>query len=254
MVLVIDVGNTHIVIGGFNDDRLSFTARLSSNPRKTDAEYAAEIKSILGLYNIEKGEITGAIISSVVPPLTSSVKNAVNMVYGINALTVGPGVKTGINLLVDNPSQVGADLICSCVSAHEEYDTSVLIIDMGTATKIIAVDEKGSFLGVSIIPGVELSLKALTGGTAQLPEISLDAPKRILGKNTVECMKSGVIFGNASLIDGMIDKAEKELNCQPILVATGGLAKAIVPHCSHKILIDDNLILKGLYLIYKKNN
>ncbi len=253
MILTIDIGNTNIVLGGFADEELTFTSRISTNPRKTDAEYATKIKSILALYEVDRREVSGAIISSVVPPLTATVKSAIKMVYGVDALVVGPGIKTGINLLADNPSEVGADLICACVAAYNLYEPPVLVMDMGTATKLIIVDEKACFSGVSIIPGVELSLKALAGGTAQLPQISLDAPERVLGRNTEDCMRSGIIFGSASMIDGMIDRISTEIGAEPTLVATGGLSKAIIPHCIHKITIDENLLLSGLLIIYNKN-
>ncbi len=253
MLLTIDIGNTNIVFGGFVDDELTFVSRISTNARKTDAEYATKIKGILALNDITKAEIRGAIISSVVPPLTATVKRAVKTVYGVDALIVGPGIKTGINLLADNPTEVGADLICACVAAYNLYEPPVLVTDMGTATKMLIVDEKACFSGVSIIPGVELSLKALAGGTAQLPQISLDAPDKVLGRNTEACMRSGIIFGNASMIDGMIDRIEDELGLKVTLVATGGLSNAIIPYCKHEIEIDKDLILKGLNIIYNKN-
>ncbi len=253
MILTIDIGNTNIVFGGFVNDKLTFTSRISTNPRKTDTEYATKIKSILALYEVDRREVGGAIISSVVPPLTATVKNAIKMVYGVDALVVGPGIKTGINLLADNPTEVGADLICACVAAYNIYTPPVLVMDMGTATKLIMVDENANFSGVSIIPGVELSLKALTGGTAQLPQISLDAPERVLGRNTKDCMSSGIIYGNASMLDGMIDRIEDEIGKKTTLVATGGLSKSIIPYCKHEIKIDDDLLLKGLLLIYNKN-
>lgn len=254
MVLTVDIGNTHIVLGGYIDDELKFTSRISANPAKTEAEYATKIKSILNLYEVDKKEIRGAIISSVVPPLTRTVSRGIKMVYGVSPIIVGPGIKTGINLMVDNPSQVGADLICACVAAHKLYEAPVLIVDMGTATKLMVVDENACFKGVSIIPGVELSLKALAGGTAQLPQISLDAPEKVLGKNTVDCMRSGIVYGNASMIDGMIDRCIEEIGKKPYLVATGGVAEYIIPYCRHDIKLDGNLILNGLYIIYKKNN
>ena len=254
MLLTVDIGNTNIVLGGFLDDKLTFISRISTNARKTEVEYATKIKSVLSLYNVDRTEVTGAIVSSVVPPLTKVLVNAIKLVYNVDALVVGPGIKTGINLLADNPSQVGADLICACVAAYNLYDPPVLIIDMGTATKLLVVDEKASFGGAVIMPGVEISLKALSGGTAQLPQISLDAPNRVMGKNTVECMQSGVVFGNASMMDGMIDRIEAEEGKMASVVATGGLSKAIVPYCNHNIIQDDDLILKGLKIIYEKNN
>ncbi len=253
MILTIDIGNTNTVLGGFYDEKLTFISRISTNARKTDAEYATKIKSILALYEVERTEVSGAIISSVVPPLTRTIKNAVKMVYGVDALVVGPGIKTGINLLADNPSEVGADLICACVAAYNLYAPPVLITDMGTATKMMVVDENAAFSGVSIIPGAEISLKALAGGTAQLPQISFEAPSRVMARNTVDCMRSGIVFGNASMIDGMIDRVEEEAGKKFTLVATGGLCRAIIPYCRHDITMDDDLILKGLYIIYNKN-
>lgn len=253
MILTIDIGNTNTVLGGFTDDKLMFISRISTNARKTDAEYATKIKSILALYDVDKAEISGAIISSVVPPLTRTIKNAVKMVYGVDAIVVGPGIKTGINLLADNPLEVGADLICACVAAYKLYTPPVLIIDMGTATKMMVVDQNAAFTGVSIMPGVEISLKALAGGAAQLPQISFEAPSRVMGKNTVDCMRSGIVYGNASMIDGMIERTADEMNTSFSIVATGGLSKAIIPYCNHNITIDDDLILKGLYIIYQKN-
>ncbi len=253
MFLAIDIGNTNVVVGKYEKSELTYVARIMTDAAKSEAEYAVKIKSILSLDKNNTDKIDGAIISSVVPPLTNTIKNAVKMLYNIDALVVGPGIKTGINLQVDNPAQVGADLICACVAAYNKYETPALIIDMGTATKMMVVDKNAVFLGVSIIPGVELSLKALSGGTAQLPQISLDAPSRVIAKNTVECMKSGVIFGNASMIDGMIERIESE--CEPCatLVATGGYASKVIPHTKADIILDENLILDGLRIIYDKN-
>ena len=253
MLLTIDIGNTNIVFGGYNGDELTFVSRISTNATKTEDEYATKIKSILSLNNIKEAVITGAIISSVVPPLNNVIKKAVKKVYDVEPLLVGPGIKTGINLLVDDPRQVGADLITASVAAYSLYKEAVLVIDMGTATKMMFVDSNGAFRGVSIIPGVQISIKALTGGTAQLPQISLDAPSSVIGKNTIDCMKSGVIYGNASLIDGMIDRITKECGISPKLIATGGLAESIIPYCEHEIVIDRYLVLEGLKIIYNKN-
>lgn len=253
MILTIDVGNTNIVLGAYNGDELSFVSRISTDAAKTDSEYAMLIKNILSHYNITGPDIDGAAISSVVPPLTDVIKDATEMICGVKSIVVGPGIKTGINLLADNPLQVGADLICACVAAYNLYEPPVVVVDMGTATKILLVDDKACFTGASIIPGAKLSLKALAGGTAQLPQISLDAPRKVLGKNTVDCMRSGIIFGNASMIDGMIDRIIDEIGGTPTLVATGGLSGSIIPHCKHEIIIDDDLILKGLLILYNKN-
>ena len=253
MILTIDIGNTNIVLGGFDDEKQRFISRISTNAKKTDAEYATKLKSILSLYGVDESEVSGAAISSVVPILTQTMANAIKIVFNVKAVIVGPGIKTGINLLADNPAQVGADLICACVAAAKLYTPPVLIIDMGTATKFMLVDESKSFTGVSIMPGVEISLKALTGGAAQLPQISLVPPKKLLGTNTIDCMRSGIIYGNAAMLDGMIDRIGDEVKSELTIVATGGLSRSIIPYCRHDVILDDDLILKGLLIIYNKN-
>ncbi len=253
MILAIDIGNTNIVLGGFVGDKITFVARIATDATKTEDEYATKIRSVLTLYQVEKTNVNGAIISSVVPPLNSIMKKAISLVYGVEPVLVGPGIKTGINILCDNPSTVGADLICACVAAHHIYGSPSLIIDMGTATKMMVMDQNGAFIGVSIIPGVNISLKALASDTAQLPQISLEAPKSVLGKNTADCMRSGVVFGNASMLDGMIDRFCDELGEKLPVIATGGLSATIIQHCKHKILLDENLVLKGLKILYEKN-
>ena len=253
MILAIDIGNTSIALGGFEADKLKFVVRLSTDVKKTEDEYASKIMNILTIHNVTKDNVDGAIISSVVPQLNSVMKAALRLVYDVDALMVCPGVKTGIGILCDSPSSVGADLICSCVAANTLYSSPALIIDIGTATKMIVTNKNGAFIGVSIIPGVLMGLKALAHGTAQLPQVSLDAPATVIGKNTVDCMKSGVIFGNASLIDGMIDRINKEMGKDLPVIVTGGYASSIVPHCNHKMIYDEYLVLKGLNLIYWKN-
>lgn len=254
MILAIDIGNTNIAIGGFDNDELKFVSRISTDAQKTSDEYAAKIHHTLSLYNLNKCEVKGAIISSVVPPLNAVMKNAIKFIYGVDPLLVGPGIKTGINIHVDNPASVGSDLICACVAAHHIYGSPSLVVDMGTATKMMVMDKKGTFIGVSIIPGVLMGLKGLSMGTAQLPQVSLEAPKSVIGKNTADCMKSGVVFGNASLIDGMIDRFNEEIGDELPVYATGGYASTVVGHCKHKITLDEHMLLKGLNIIYKKNN
>ncbi len=254
MVLAIDIGNTNIAIGGFDGDELTFVVRISTNTSLTADEYAAKILGSLAVHGIEKKAVKGAIVSSVVPPLNKIMKDAISLIYGVEPLTVGPGIKTGINIHCDNPASVGSDLICACVAANKLYGSPSLIVDMGTATKMIAVDKRGSFIGVSIIPGVLMGLKALSSGTAQLPQVSLEAPTSVIGKNTVDCMKSGVVFGNAAMIDGMIDRFYSELGDGIQVLATGGLAPSIIPYCRHSLTLDEHMVLKGLNILYQKNN
>ena len=253
MVLTIDIGNTNIVLGGFAEEQLQFVARIATNANKTEDEYATKIRSVLAIHNVDRSAIEGAIISSVVPPLNSVMKKAIKLIYDIDPIMVQPGIKTGIRIHCDNPASVGADLICGCVAAHHIYGSPSLIIDMGTATKMMLMDKSGTFVGASIIPGVNIALKALASGTAQLPQISLEAPNSVIGKNTIDCMRSGVVFGNASLIDGMIDKFKSESGEELKVYATGGLASTIVRHCTHDITLDVDLVLKGLYILYRKN-
>lgn len=254
MLLTVDVGNTNTVFGGFLEDKLCFVSRIATSKGFTEDEYAVKLQGILRLHNVTKTTIDGAIISSVVPALTPVIKSAIKTIYNVDALVVGPGMKTGINLLADNPAQVGADLICGCVAAHKAYPDGCIILDLGTATKIMAVDKNGAFLGASIIPGVEIAMNALASNTALLPQIAPEAPKNVIGKNTVDCMLSGIIYGNASMIDGMLERIHDELKCDMTYIATGGLASLIIPHCKHSIKLDSNLLLKGLKILYEKNN
>lgn len=253
MILAIDIGNTNIALGGFSEDKLCFVARVSTDASKTSDEYASILLNTLSLYKVCPEAIEGAIVSSVVPALNRAIRDAVRFICGTEPLLVGPGVKTGIGLHCDDPASVGADLVCACVAARSLYGSPALIIDMGTATKMTVIDEKGAFIGVSIIPGVNMGLKALSEGTAQLPQVSLEEPKSVIGKNTAECMRSGIIYGNASLLDGMIDRFNSEMNAELPVIATGGLAKTIISHCKHEITVDENLVLKGLNIIYGKN-
>ena len=254
MLLTVDAGNTNIVFGGFSGDELCFVSRMATAKNITEDEYAAKIKDILSIHNVSEKEVTGAINSSVVPALTPVLKMAIKTVYNVDAFLVVPGMKTGINLLVDNPAQVGSDLICACVAAYDKYPDGAIVLDLGTATKIMAIDKNGAFLGVSIIPGVEIAMNALANNAALLPQIALDAPKHIIGKNTVQCMHSGIIYGNSSMIDGMLERIHDELQCDMTYIATGGLANLIIPHCKHKIEQDPDLLLKGLKILYEKNN
>lgn len=254
MIICADIGNSEIMIGGFEGDELEFTLCLSSDDKATSDEYALKINSALSLYSIDRTSVTGAIVASVVPRLTSVVADAISALFGIETLTVGPGIKTGIGIRCDTPSSVGADLICSAVAAHYIYGSPSLIIDVGTATKITAVDEKGAFCGVSIIPGVMMGLSALSSSAAQLPEVSLERPAGIIAKNTADAMRSGVIYGHAAMLDGMIDRIRAELGHDLPVIATGSLAYSVLPFCEHETDYDEHLILRGLNILYKKNN
>ncbi len=254
MLLAIDIGNTAISLGGFEEKTLAFVARISTDIAKTSDEYAARLLQVLSLYGVKREEIDGAILSSVVPPLTDVMKRAVRFLYQTEALVVGPGIKTGLGIHCDNPSSVGADIIAACVAAYARYGSSALIVDMGTATNMMVVNGRGTFVGVSIMPGVRMGLDSLADETAQLPHVSLEAPRSVIGKNTADCMKSGVIFGNACMIDGMIDRIRAEMRETLPVIATGEFAPLILPHLAHEVILDEHLVLEGLRLIYHKNH
>ncbi len=253
MILAIDVGNTNIVLGCFSDNEIKFTERVSTDHTATELQYAISIKTVLELYGIHPDNIDGAIISSVVPSVTSTIKGAVKKITGENALVVGPGLKTGLSIVIDNPAQLGSDLVVDAVAGINEYPLPLIIIDMGTATTVSVIDESKNYLGGMIIPGIKVSLESLTGKTSQLPKISLEKPRKLIGANTVDCMKSGIMYGSAAELDGIIRMINKERNTVHTVVATGGLAGSIVPLCEEKIILDDSLLLKGLSIIYKKN-
>ena len=218
-----------------------------------DYIYAISVKTVLELHNIKPSCISGAIIASVVPPITSLISSAVKKITGCTAMVVGPGIRTGLNILMDNPASVGADLIVGAVAAIAEYPCPLIIIDMGTATTFAVVDEKKNYIGGMILPGIRVSLDSLTSRTSQLPRISLDPPKRLIGRNTIDSMKSGILYGNASCIDGMTERIMDELGMRATVIATGGLAETITPLCRQDIILDNELLLKGLLLIYEKN-
>lgn len=253
MILAIDMGNTNIVIGGIDGERTYFVERITTNHGKTDLEYAINIKNILEIYHIERSTLEGAILSSVVPPLNQTLMNAIEKICGFRPMLVGSGMKTGLNILMDNPKTVGSDLIVDAVAALNEFPCPIIIIDMGTATTMCAIDQSGNYTGGVILPGLKVSLDSLSGKTAQLPYISLDMPGKVIGKNTIDCMRSGIIYGNAAMIDGIIQRMEEELGSPATIIATGGLAKFITPLCKHSIIYDDTLLLKGLLILYEKN-
>jgi type III pantothenate kinase len=254
MILAIDVGNSNIVIGCIDGGEISHVFRMVTDIYKTEHEYAAGIKSILEFDGFNCGGFDGAIISSVVPPLVNVLKNAVRKITGKNALIVGAGIKTGMNILIDDPAQLGSDLVADGVAAISAYKLPVIIFDMGTATTISVIDAHANFIGGALFPGVMLSMNALSSGTSQLPKVPIEPPERVVSANSIDCMKSGAIFGTASMVDGMIDRIEEELGVKTTVVATGGLAPRIVRYCRHEINLDENLLLRGLGLIYEKNS
>jgi len=253
MILAFDIGNTNIVMGGLEEKKTLFLARISTNLDKTEAEYAVLIKELLGIYEVDLQKVEGAIIASVVPPLIDIMRRVVLRLTGKEALVVGPGMKTGLNIAAGDPRELGADLVVGAVAALEKYPKPQILLDMGTATTFSVIDSAGYFRGVIIYPGVMVSFDALTARTAQLPRISFDEPKQVIGTTSVDSMQSGLIYGNAAMVDGIIDRIEAELGESCTVVATGGLSPKITPHCRHRVINDDDLLLDGLSILYEKN-
>ncbi|MDD6614614.1 MAG: type III pantothenate kinase [Lachnospiraceae bacterium] len=253
MVLAVDIGNSNIVLGCFEKDRILFIERLCTNQHSTALEYTILIKNIIELNHLDREVIQGGIISSVVPSVTHTVQEAMVRLTGKQVMVVGPGIRTGLRIMLDNPAQLGSDRVADAVAAVNEYPCPLIIIDMGTATTISAIDREKNFLGGMIIPGLRVSLESLTMRTSQLPKISLDPPKKVIGSNTVDCMKSGIIYSTAGSIDGAVERIEEEMGEKCTVISTGGLARKIIPYCKRDIIIDDQLLLKGLMIIYNKN-
>ena len=253
MILAIDIGNTNVVLGCFDGEKILFRERVSTNQTATDLEYAANMKMAMEMHGIKPKDIDGAIISSVVPSVTNMFRTAVQKYLGVEVKVVGPGIKTGLSILIDNPAQLGSDLVVDAVAGINEYPAPMIIIDMGTATTLSVIDSNRSYLGGMIMTGMAVSTDALIMRTAQLPKIAFEKPKKVIGTNTVDCMKSGIIYSNACAIDGLVERIEEELGEKCTVIATGGLAGVITPLCKRDIILDDDLLLKGLMIIYNKN-
>lgn len=253
MILVVDIGNSNVVIGGVEGEKIFFEARLRTESTKTSDEYTIDLKSILDIHGVSRDQIEGGIIASVVPQVLNTFQTAVMKLTGKRALVVGPGLKTGLNIAIDNPSQTGADLVVGCVAALREHKPPMIVIDMGTATTMVVLDKNGSLIGGSISPGVKISMDALTGGTALLPGLQLDQPKKAIGRNTTDCMRSGIMLGAACMLDGMIQRMEEELGYETKVIITGGIARFVAPMCRREMTYDKDLIVKGLATLYREN-
>ena len=253
MLLAVDIGNTNIKFGIFDSDALIRTLTISCNKNKTADEYSVELYSLIRVMGIHRTDFDGCIISSVVPTVTERIRSAVVDLLHVEALIVGPGIRTGLNIHIEDPSQLGADLVVACVAANANYPAPCIVISMGTATVMCVIDKNRAMLGGPIAPGVMVSLNALTGNAALLYSVSLDAPKSVIGNNTDRSIRSGVVWGTVCMIDGMIDKIEQELGEKCTVIATGGMAKSIIRYCSHDITVQDDLIMQGLKLIFDRN-
>lgn len=253
MLLAIDVGNTNIKFGIYDGTELHRIIKLSTDSHKTADEFAVELFTLFKVYSVDAFSIDSCIMCSVVPRITNRLKAAVKSVTGVDALVVGPGIKTGVNICIDDPATLGADLVVACAAAQSMVSLPSIVISMGTATAMFVIDKNKRMLGGTIAPGVSISLDALTAHGALLPSIELKAPQNIIGKNTDDSIRAGVVIGTACMIDGMIEKVEEELGCKCSVVATGGIAPMIVDSCKHDIVLKDDLILEGLRIIHSKN-
>ncbi len=254
MILAIDAGNTHIVLGCLEGEGLRFTARISTDRKKTADEYALVFRNLLDLHQVDRSRIEGAILASVVSELTEALRAALEIVTHRAPIVVGAGIKTGVNIKIDDPGQLGADLVVGAVAATAKYPKPLIIFDLGTANTMSVVDADGRFLGGAIMAGPRLSVDALSTGTSQLPHIDLELPPHVIGSNTLHAMQSGAIYGHAAMVDGLVDRVEAQLG-GPVasVVATGGLAKVVIPQCRRDITVDEELMLDGLRIIYEKN-
>lgn len=253
MILTIDIGNSNIVIGGVEGEEIRFEARIRTEATKTSDEYCVDLKILMDVYGIKPGMVEGSIIASVVPQVLNSIQTAVKKLTGKTSLVVGPGLKTGLNILLENPRQTGADLVVGCVAALREHKPPMIVVDMGTATTMVVLDKNGALIGGCICPGVKISMDALTDRTALLPGLQLDQPKKAIGRNTIDCMRSGIMMGTACMLDGMVQRMEEELGSKVTVVATGGIAKFVIPMCRTPMIYDKDLLIKGLTALYREN-
>lgn len=253
MLLTIDIGNTHITVGSFIENKLQFVSRLATDRKRTGDQYAIELRDIFNLYQVSTEDFSGAVISSVVPELTSPIKHSIQKLTRTKPIIVGPGIKTGLNIKIDNPAQLGPDLVASAVGAIHEYPLPCIVFDLGTATTISIIDKSGCFIGCVIVAGVGISIDALASRTSMLPHISVEAPDSVIGTNSADSMRSGAVFGTAAMLDGLSERIEQELGSPASIIATGGLAKDIIPHCFKKVEFSNNLLLDGLRIIYNLN-
>ena len=253
MLLAIDVGNTNTVLGCIADGKILNIVRLQTGRNETWAELSIKLKQLLDIYEIDPRGFDGAIISSVVPEVTDNYKEAVYKLCGVRCMVVGPGIKTGMNVRIDDPGTLAGDIVVGSVAAMVCYGAPSIVIDMGTATTMSVLDETGAFIGGSISPGVKISMDALTDRTALLPGLQLDQPKKAIGRNTIDCMRSGIMLGAACMLDGMVERMEEELGCKATIVATGGIAKFVLPLCKREMIYDKDLLVKGLAVLYREN-
>ena len=251
MLLALDVGNTNVTIGVYDGDTLLFVSRMATDASRMEDQYAIELRDILSLHQVERESITGAALSSVVPKLTEYISAAVKKLFGFRPLVVAYDTLDDLKITIRHPETTGPDLIAGYVAARELYSCPCIVIDMGTATTLVAMDKEGAMVGGAIVPGMGVSLDALTQRAALLSSVSLEPPAHVVGRDTAECLQSGGLYGAAAMLDGLCDRMEEELGYPCRVVATGGLAGMVVPHCRRKVECSDTLLLDGLKVIYQ---
>ena len=253
MILTIDIGNLNMLIGGFEGEALVFTGRCSSDRNRTEDEYYLLLRDVLGMYGVSPDQVEGGILSSVVPALRTVVTSAVERLTGKRFLVVGSGVKTGLNIRIESPGELGSDMVVSAVAALAKYPKPIAIFDMETATTMSVIAKDGAYIGGALIPGLKVSVNAMSASAAQLPYITLVQPEKLICSTTVKCMQSGAIYGFAAMVDGLADRVEEELGEKATVVLTGSVSALVAPCCRREIVWDENLQLDGLRLIYEKN-
>jgi len=253
MLFVIDIGNTNIVMGIYQGDKLEHYWRISTDISKTSDELGLLLNQLFCYKGLSFKDINAIAISSVVPNLMSDMKTMCEEYIGVKPLIIGSNIKTGLEIKVDNPKEVGADRIVNAVATIEKYGAPVIVVDFGTATTFDAISSEKYYLGGAITPGIGISMDALFSKAAKLPRVELKKPDSIIGKSTVKCMQAGIIYGYISQVDGIVNRMKKELGGLPVVVATGGLSGFIVPYCDTVDHVDPYLTLEGLKIIFERN-